>query len=407
METIANANGHSASAVLADFTPATLEDLEATIAAETVQAKPKKARQTYNKVIDVNIDIDAGARYVKASINGSFVHFPSIYRLVDEALPKNIPGCFTLDGINYAAGKSASFTEGELVTAGDNKKIEKIHIWVLSALAHDRKLLKSIQSQKSRKSQPASLRLNIRMLSLSSALESDIKSALESIERFTWEGQDYLIQLGGWELQPEGYGAAIEVCSKNLDLDFFHLLDMGGGTLTLTSYSVIKFDSGINEPSPSAPMVANGGGIAGIIEAIHIGLSKSDKSGVRILPDLIQEALKASSDKECNYLFGNKPKNIIKSVNSALSDWVEESPQVKRILVYTLAALLRNEPVFLTGGGFGATVIYNWVSNYLSKNVPNARLERLEKPHQVNVTGLAALPSLVPPKCAKKHKKAE
>lgn len=402
-----NGNGHSAGAVLTEYIPATLENLEATIAPDPVPDKPKKPRQTYNKVIDVNIDIDAGARYVKASINGSFVHFPSVYRLVDEALPKNIPGCFTLDGINYAAGKSASFTEGELVTASDNKKIEKIHIWVLSALAHDRKLLKSIQSQKSRKSQPASLRLNVRMLSLSSALESDIKQALESVERFTWEGYDYLIQLGGWELQPEGYGAAIEVCLKNPDLDFFHLLDMGGGTLTLTNYSVIKFDNGINEPSPSAPMVANGGGIAGIIEAIHIGLSKSDKSGVRIVPDLIQEALKSSTEKSVDYLFGNKPKNIIKSVNSALSDWVEESPQVKRILVYTLAALLRNEPVFLTGGGFGATVIYNWVSNYLSKNVPNSRLEKLENPHQVNVTGLAALPSLAPIKRAKKHKKSE
>ncbi|HAG80475.1 MAG TPA: hypothetical protein DCL61_04715, partial [Cyanobacteria bacterium UBA12227] len=166
-------------------------------------------------------------------------------------------------------------------------------------------------------------------------------------------------------------------------------------------------DSGINEPCPTAPLVANGGGVASIIESIHIGLSKSDKSGVRIIPDLIQEALKSSSSKSIDYLYGNKPKNIYKSVVSALSDWVEESPQVKRILTYTLAALLRKEAVFLTGGGFAAEVIYEWVSSYLLKNVPNATLERLENSHEINVTGLGGLPTLVPAKRARKPKKAQ
>ena len=371
------------------------------------KAKPRKARESRNKVIDVEVNIDAGARFVKGTINGNFVHFPSIYRIVDEALPKNIPGCFTLDGINYAAGKSAQFTEGELVTAGNNNKIEKIHIWILSALAHDRKLLKQLALDKQRKNEPVRIRLNVRMLTLSSALESEIKDTLNQIERFSWEGQEYLIQLGNWELQPEGYGAAIAVVGKHPELDLFHLLDMGGGTLTLTTYSVIKYDSGINEPCPTAPLVANGGGVASIIESIHIGLSKSDKSGVRIIPDLIQEALKSSSSKSIDYLYGNKPKNIYKSVVSALSDWVEESPQVKRILTYTLAALLRKEAVFLTGGGFAAEVIYEWVSSYLLKNVPNATLERLENSHEINVTGLGGLPTLVPAKRARKPKKAQ
>jgi hypothetical protein len=399
------ANGH----VKSEIENLTLIAPENADLLEQATSKPAKkaTRQSFNSVTDVEVNIDAGARFVKATINGSFAHFPSVYRVVDEALPKNIPGCFTLDGVNYAAGKSAQFTEGELVTAANNNKIEKIHIWVLSALAHDRKLLKSLQDTKRRKSEPARIRLNIRMLSLSSALESEIKGALNQIEKFTWEGYDYLLQLGGWELQPEGYGAAIAVSSKYPELDQFHLLDMGGGTLTLTQYSVIKYDSGINEPCPSAPLVANGGGIASIIESIHIGLSKSDKSGVKIIPDLIQESLKSSSAKSVEYLYGNKPKNIYKSVNSALGDWVEENPQVKRILTYSLAALLRKEAVFLTGGGFASEVVHEWVSSYLLKNVPNATLERLENSHEINVTGLAGLPSLVPAKRARKPKKAQ
>lgn len=398
-------NGHVKSAIenLAVITAGNVELLDQSDA-KIPRKSPRKSRNT---VIDVEVNIDAGARFVKATINGSFVHFPSVYRIVDEALPKNIPGCFTLDGINYAAGKSAQFAEGELITASNNNKIEKIHIWVLSALAHDRKLLKSLQDTKGRKSEPARIRLNIRMLSLSTALESDIKEALNQIEKFTWEGYDYLLQLGGWEMQPEGYGAAIAASSKYPELNQFHLLDMGGGTLTLSQYSVIKYDSGLNEPCPSAPLVANGGGIASIIESIHIGLSKSDKSGVKIIPDLIQESLKSSSSKSVEYLYGNKPKNIYKSVASALGDWVEENPQVKRILTYSLAALLRKEAVFLTGGGFASEVVHEWVSSYLLKNVPNATLERLENSHEINVTGLAGLPSLVPAKRARKPKKAQ
>lgn len=397
-------NGH-AHASLEELTMITSETVKLIDQAEA-KANPKKARESRNKVVDVQIDLDAGARFVKATINGNFVHFPSVYRVVDEALPKNIPGCFTHNGINYAAGQSAQFCEGEIVTAGNNNKIDKIAIWVMSALAHDRKLLKQLAEEKRRKNEPVRIRLNVRMLTLSSALETDIKNTLGSIERFTWEGQEYLIQLGNWELQPEGYGAAIAVTQKYPELDQFHLLDMGGGTLTLTTYSVIKYDSGINEPCPTAPLVANGGGVASIIESIHIGLSKSDKSGVRIIPDLIQEALKSSSNKSVDYLFGNKPKNIYKSVTSAMSDWVEESPQVKRILTYTLAALLRKESVFLTGGGFASEVIYEWVSSYLLKNIPNAALERLENSHEINVTGLAGLPSLIPDKRARKGNKS-
>lgn len=400
----ATANGHT-HPQLEELTMITAETVSLIDQVESKSA-PKKARTSYNKVVDVEVNLDAGARYVKATINGNFVHFPSVYRVVDEALPKNIPGCFTHNGINYAAGQSAQFCEGEIVTAGNNNKIDKIAIWVMSALAHDRKLLKQLADEKRRKNEPVRIRLNVRMLTLSSALETDIKKALGSIERFTWEGQEYLIQLGKWELQPEGYGAAIAVTQKYPELDRFWLLDMGGGTLTATQYSVVKHNLGIVEPCPTAPLVANGGGVASIIESIHIGLSKSDKSGVRIIPDLIQEALKSSSNKSVDYLFGNKPKNIYKSVTSAMSDWVEESPQVKRILTYTLAALLRKEAVFLTGGGFASEVIYEWVSSYLLKNIPDARLERLENSHEINVTGLAGLPSLIPAKRARKGSKS-
>lgn len=395
-------NGHTQAKVdeLEFITSESLELIEQSEAA----SKSRKTRESRNKVTDIEVNLDAGARYVKATINGNFVHFPSVYRVVEEALPKNIPGCFTHNGINYAAGQSAQFCEGEIVTAGNNNKIDKIAIWVLSALAHDRKLLKQLADEKRRKNEPVRIRLNVRMLTLSSALETDIRKTLGSIERFTWEGQEYLIQLGSWELQPEGYGAAIAVTQKYPELDRFWLLDMGGGTLTATQYSVIKHNSGMVEPCPTAPLVANGGGVASIIESIHIGLSKSDKSGVRIIPDLIQEALKSSSNKSVDYLFGNKPKNIYKSVTSAMSDWVEESPQVKRILTYTLAALLRKESVFLTGGGFASEVIYEWVSSYLLKNIPNAALERLENSHEINVTGLAGLPSLIPDKRARKPK---
>lgn len=344
---------------------------------------PQKRRAHHNKWVSVSITIDAGARFVKTLVGGQFSHFPSVYRIADDTLPLNLLGCFTWNASHYAVGAVADMVEGQMERASNANKIDKIHLWVLGALTHNTKLLSELQASKKRLKEPVRLKLDITMLTLSSALQQQIRASLEAIDSFTWEGQEFKVAIDSLKILPEGYGSAVTISAQNPDVQRFHILDLGGGTLTLTEYQASH-----GRPAPIVQKIANGGGISSIITSIQIGLSKSDKSGARIIPELIQESLKASTEKECIYLFGNKPKNIASSVKSAMDDWLADNPQCQNILSFALAALLRDEHLYLTGGGFACLIVKAWVAQWLSKGCgERGHIEVLPDCYKINLTG--------------------
>ena len=376
-------NGHKPDAIIVEAN--TVSEIQQPEAQLETAKKPKQRRQHHNAWTDVNITLDAGARFVKSLVNGLFCHFPSTYRVTESALPLMLMGCFGWNGSNYACGYTAQMVEGSLERASNANKIDKIHIWVLAALTHNTGLLAELKASRKRKNEPARLRLNITMLTLSSALESQIRASLDAIDSFVWEGQEFKVSIKNLTILPEGYGSAVTIARHHPNLFRFHVLDLGGGTLTLTEY----IQSAPLRPAPVIQHIANGGGISGVITSVHITLSKSDKSGARIIPDLIQEALRASTDKECMYLFGNKPKNIATSVKSAMDDWLSDNPQVFNILSYALAALLRGEYLYLAGGGFCCQIVAAWLTSWLIKGAAgNGNVEVLPDAYKINLMGI-------------------
>lgn len=378
-------NGHKPEATIELTNDVPLETLPI-IEPETVQKEKKKRTQHHNKWADIDLTIDAGARFVKCLVNNQFHHFPSTYRIADGALPLMLFGCFQWNGENYATGATAEMVEGQLERASNANKIDRIHIWVLAALTHNTGLLAELRDSKKRQKEPIRIRLELTMLTLSSALQSEIRALLEAIDSFVWEGQEFKVAIKNLKILPEGYGSALFACKNKPELQRFHVLDLGGGTLTLTEY----LQSSPGKPAPVLQRIANGGGISSIITSVQIGLSKSDRSGARILPELIQESLRASTDKECFYLFGNRPKNIASSIKSALDDWLSDNPQCFNLLSFALSALLRNEAVFLTGGGFGCQIVTTWVINWLSKgSAGKGHLEVLPDSYKINLLGIS------------------
>jgi hypothetical protein len=411
-QTIEYTNGHQHDVTLADIQQVTTTN------------KPKSTRKpNVNTIQDIEINLDAGANHIKGIVKygeiEQSIHFPSRAKTVDGNISIDNVGNFQFQSTNYASGKSAEYYLGEWLEAKEGNKIDFIHIWLLSALSHAKEVLIKASKAKRSKNKPVNLCLWVRLLTLSKERRGEILENLNTIKSFSFNGEVYQLTIGCLEVFTEGYGSALAAWdiskkddSDNQKTESINVLDMGGGTLSYTSYST-EFDR-LEERERT---IANCGGINAIVATIHTGLNSRDQTGVTIDIDFIEKALRKSKSKTLLYDLGSEITNIFNNFESAMSEWLRKNPQVVQVLKTVRFALMNGEKIYLTGGGFCSVVIEEYIKQYLCKmkkeGVKNTAsviksdlIIKLDNCHNLNITGLKLLPSLKPERIKKvsKHK---
>ena len=405
-ETLTN-NGHVPSPVIA--MPEVIE-----VAEVTEDKKPKTTRKATprnkNSYCNLEINLDAGANHIKGFIKydaiEQMIHFPSRARIVEGDISADNIGNFQYDGTNYASGKSADYYKGEWLEAREGNKIDFLDVWFLSALTHAKKVLIDTASKRYRNSGAVKLRCFVRLLTLSKERKGEIEKILNSITSFVFNNCEYEVTLASLEVFTEGYGSAIAAWKMDETAERVNILDMGGGTLSFTSYS-----NEFGELDERERTIADCGGINAIVGALQLGMSSRDNAGVQLYPELLEKSLRVSRSKQIIYDFGSNISNIYSAFTSAMSDWLRINPQVQQVLKNVRFALINNEKVYLTGGGFSSVVIREYITDYLLRaNGVGTKSKRkksdevminkeliiaLENGHTLNITGLQSLPSLI------------
>jgi len=349
-------------------------------------SKTVKTKKTHNnKAVVFNLDIDAGAKNIKARLNGEFKTFPSEFKIISDDVPLKDRGCFLLGKKNYVVGESVRRVNGELERAVDNKKLTMLQIWILGAITHYRGHLKEAVAKKRRKSEPTSLKLNLRILTLSSLKRKDMEKTLKSISAFVWDDENFIVTIGTIEFKDEAFGAALEVYHTE-KITEFGLLDLGGGTLTYSRCEVSKDEVFITQRPVS------GGGVKGIIDDMSIALSRNDKGCFAFESSKVEYALKLSTvneDFDWYVPLRNEGAdiNVDKEVRDALTNWSLFTP-IRDLLDWVSQELRSGYPVYCTGGGFASKVISQWILARLLINIPNGRIAVIASPEKINMTGL-------------------
>ncbi len=377
---------------------------------QTPIKKSKASRNRGSAYKNIEIMLDAGANHVKGIIKyegiEQTIHFPSRARIVEGEISADNIGNFQYDGTNYASGKSADYYKGEWLEAKEGNKIDYLDVWFLSALTHAKKVLCETASKRYRNNGTVKLRCYVRLLTLSKERKGEIEKTLNAISSFTFNNCEYEISIAKLEVFTEGFGSAIAAHNLDSTASRINVLDMGGGTLSFTSYS-----AEYGELDERERVIADCGGINAIVASLQLGMSSRDNAGVQLYPELLEKSLRVSRSKQVLYDFGADISNIYSAFTSAMSDWLRINPQVQQVLKNVRFALINGERIYLTGGGFSSVVIREYITDYLlrangvgtksrKKKADEVMINReliiiLENCHTLNITGLQALPALV------------
>lgn len=360
---------------------------------QPVSKKPRKKYETQNKITVINLDLDAGSANCKFVINSEYTDtFPTIYKEVSGELPLGISGCFSIGNKNFAVGQVCHSLNGNLVEASRDNKIKKLDVWMIGALSSHPDLLADIANSRKYKSKPARLKITLRLLSLSSCKRNDITKILQGVKTFTSEGTVFEVEIANTDyLFPEGYGAALEALRHiPEDVKGFDILDLGGGTITFSTYKVGKLPKAI-EQTPGS-----GNGMKAVIDRLSIALSREDRGGLQFKKENIDSALRNSKPigdgrHSVLYRHGVSTHEIGDTVTYSLSEWVMSYPIVESLLNNVSQSLLNGRYVFATGGGFAISAIAEWIEKYVCSGIDNPKFFILANPQSINLTGLSRL----------------
>ncbi|MBW4607137.1 MAG: hypothetical protein KME22_07910 [Hassallia sp. WJT32-NPBG1] len=357
----------------------------------SVETKTKKRTHAQNnKAVDLGLDIDAGAKRVKCRLNGVYKCFPAEAKEIKSEVPLRNDGCFGYRKRNYVVGSAIDRVNGSLIVSSQDNKLSHLDVWILGALTHYRKVLKSAVDSRRRKTQPVQINLWLRVVTLSSPQRKELDKMLKQISDFTWEDLDFKVNVKACEFIDEGEGAALEVVTL-YNHERFHLLDLGGGTITFTTY-----EWGGEELSTVAKTPVSGGGMTSIINRIFKSLTRTDRGAIQAENIDIQEALELSQIGENNTWHvplrsSGKVKDISSEVDGALSEWVGNNYAIQKLFDSISQKLAKGEYLYCSGGGFAVAVIAEWLMKYLSNGIDGARIKILDNPQDVNLAGLKHL----------------
>ena len=128
---------------------------------DVVETPKKKRTAQNNKAIEFKLDIDAGAKRVKCRLNGVYKAFSAEAKEIKGEVPLRNDGCFGYRKKNYVVGNAIDRVNGNLIVSSQDNKLTHLDIWILGAITHYRKFLKTAVEARRRKTQPVQINLSI------------------------------------------------------------------------------------------------------------------------------------------------------------------------------------------------------------------------------------------------------
>ena len=368
------------------------EGTEMVSTSDVVEVPKKKRNSQNNKAVEFRLDIDAGAKRVKCRLNGVFKSFNAEAKEIKGEVPLRNDGCFGYRKKNYVVGNAIDRVNGNLIVSSQDNKLTHLDVWILGAITHYRKQLKTAVEARRRKTQPVQINLWLKVITLSTPQRKELDKMLKQISEFTWEDIEFKVAVKNCEFIDEGEGAALEVVNLYKH-ERFSLLDLGGGTITYSSY---QWDG--DELSTIARTPVSGGGMNTIINRIFKSLTRTDRGAIQAENFDIQQALELSAQDDVGQwqvpLRSNgKVKDIAAEVDGAMSEWVGGNYAIQKLFDTISQHLAKGECLYCTGGGFAIGVVANWILGYLKNEIDNANITILENPQDVNLAGLRWLES--------------
>jgi hypothetical protein len=354
---------------------------------DVVETPKKKRTAQNNKAIEFKLDIDAGAKRVKCRLNGVYKAFSAEAKEIKGEVPLRNDGCFGYRKKNYVVGNAIDRVNGNLIVSSQDNKLTHLDIWILGAITHYRKFLKTAVEARRRKTQPVQINLWLKVITLSTPQRKELDKMLKQISEFTWEDIEFKVTVKRCEFIDEGEGAALEVVNL-YQHERFNLLDLGGGTITYSSY---QWDG--EELSTIARTPVSGGGMNTIINRIFKSLTRTDRGAIQAENSDIQEALELSTLNDAGQWLvplrsNGKVKDIASEVDGAMSEWVSGNYAIQKLFDTISQRLAKGECLYCTGGGFAIGVVADWILGYLKNEIDNANITILENPQDVNLAGL-------------------
>ncbi|NMG11935.1 hypothetical protein [Brasilonema sp. UFV-L1] len=364
------------------------------VSVNTVVAVKKRNHKPNNKAIDFQLDIDAGAKRIKCRLNGVYKSFNAEAKEIKSEVPLRNDGCFGYRKKNYVVGAAIDRVNGAMIMSSQDNKLTHLDVWILGAITHYRKFLKTAVESRRRKTQPVQINLWLRVVTLSSPQRKELDRMLKQIADFTWEDVEFKVTVKACQFIDEGEGAALEVVNL-YEHDHFHLLDLGGGTITFTTYN---WDG--DELATVGKTPVSGGGMTSIINRIFKSLTRTDRGAIQAENSDIQEALELSALTEVGQWrvplrSSGKVKDIAAEVEGAMSEWVSGNYAIQKLFDTISQRLAKGEHLYCTGGGFAIGVVADWILKYLKNEVDNANIVILNNPQDVNLAGLKWLENKV------------
>lgn len=356
---------------------------------ERVTPKTTKTKTTRKPRLP-ELFIDGGSSHTKYYLDKISGSYQSIAQEFDrhQELPTGYLGVFSIGNKSYAVGDSAKSLSGGVIKEGyvDDNKIGLLQVWVIGALTmHDGFLHKYMKKQKTG---IVEIDLKLSLLSLSSHRKKEIEKAIKSIT-FTFDEREFKINVVEYVLYPEGYGAACAAkrwLKSNACKDKkFHVVDLGGGTITHTPYSNLN-----GVPRASTQHSVSGAGVAAITDFFAEEATKGgDTGGIVYKASRLRQTLESSQIVNDEYTavmdLGNRDVELGSRLHSGLQAWAREIIGVRELLRDIKHLIKKGERVFLTGGGFKVEAIRHFTLNYLG----NSELVMvLDNPQDVNITGI-------------------
>jgi hypothetical protein len=354
-----------------------------TTAPATAPKKPKTV--TMPELI-----LDGGSsrtKYYLEKVTGSYQSVCRQFTKTTE-LPTGYLGVFKIGDNGYAVGDSALSLSGGSVEEGyaNDNKIKLLNVWIVGALCtHPSFLFKRIK--KSKGVEVIKIDLKLALLSLSSHRKKEIEKAFSNL-KFEFDERLFEVNITSYNLYPEGYGAACaakKLIKESGGKDVkFHVLDLGGGTLTHTPYSN---QNGV--PRASNQNSVSGAGVVSITEFFAKEASKGDTGGniyhfSRIKDALESSTVSQSGEYSAEIVLGDSTRDLGDRLKSGLESWAREIIGVRELLRDVKQILRKGERIYLTGGGFKIAAVQAFITHYLGSEL----VAVLDNPDTVNITGL-------------------